>query len=124
LLPKQKTFIQRLNSPLNDRESWLASIGQTIIGKPLTSIDDKDELVLMERLKSWILELDNLTSIDKLAIDSDKEEVFKLDITTKSKGLIPRMVRIPKNKIEESKALMESIQKELGGDKKTRIAIL
>lgn len=124
LLPKQKTFIQRLNSPLNDRESWLASIGQTIIGKPLTSIEDKDELVLMERLKSWILELDNLTSIDKLAVDSDKEEVFKLDITTKSKGLIPRIVRIPKNKIEESKALIESIQKDLGGDKKTRIAIL
>lgn len=124
LLPKQKTFIQRLNSPLNDRESWLASIGQTIIGKPLTSIEDKDELILMARLKSWILELDNLTSIDRLAVDSDKEEVFKLDITTKSKGLIPRMVRIPKNKIEESKALIESIQKDLGGDKKTRIAIL
>ena len=34
------------------------------------------------------------------------------------------MVRIPKNKIEASKTIIESIQKDLGTDKKTRIAIL
>lgn len=124
LSPKQKTFVQRLNSPLNDRDSWLASIGQTIIGKSLASIDDKDELILKDRFKFLITELDNLTNLDKLKVDETKEEVFKLDITTKAKGLSPHVVRISKSKIEAAKNQIASIDKELGKDKKTRIAIL
>jgi hypothetical protein len=124
LLPSQKTFIQRINSPLNDRDSWLASIGQTLIGKPLTSIDDKDENILKDSIKHIVKELDNLCELENLNFDTDKEEVFKLDFTTKKKGLVPHLIRIPKSKIEKAQASINSIEIELGKDKQMRIAIL
>ena len=124
LLAKQKTFIQRVNSPLNDRDSWLASIAQALISKPLTSIEDKDENSLKDNLKHIVSELDNLSELEKINFDSDKEEVFKLDFTTKKMGLIPHVVRIPKSKIEKVKKNIDKIEKELGTDKQMRIAIL
>lgn len=124
LLAKQKTFIQRVNSPLNDRDSWLASIAQALIGKPLTAIEDKDENALKDSLKHLVKELDNISELESLNFDSKKEDVFKLDFTTKKKGLIPHVVRVPKSKIEKVQKNIDMIEKELGDDKQMRIAIL
>ncbi len=122
LLAKQKTFIQRVNSPLNDRDSWLASIAQALISKPLTSIEDKDENSLKDNLKHIVSELDNLSELEKINFDSDKEEVFKLDFTTKKTDLIPHLVRIPKGKIEKVKKNIDKIDRELGTDRQMKIA--
>ncbi|MFL3663345.1 MAG: hypothetical protein ACJ04Q_05030 [Flavobacteriales bacterium] len=124
LISKQKTFIQRINSPLNDRDSWLASIAQVLIGKPLTSIDDKDENIFKDNLKHIVKELDNLLELEKINFDSAKEEVFKIDFTTKKNGLKPYLVRLPKIKIENLQKNINIINKELGKDKQTRIIIL
>ena len=124
LLPKQRTFVQRLNSPLNDRDSWLASIGQVLIGKPLSSIEDNDEVVLMDNLNHLTKELDNLSELSKIKYDAKKEDVFKLDFTTQQDGLNSNMIRIPKEKMKQAKSSIDAIDKELGKDKKMRIAIL
>ena len=124
LIAKQKTFIQRVNSPLNDRDSWLASISQTLLGKTLTSIEDKDEAILKDKLKHIILELDNLSVIDKVKFDKSKEEVVKIDFTSTGQGLMPHLVRIPKAKIKSAEENISLIKKELGQDKQMRIAIL
>lgn len=124
LLPKQKTFIQRLNSPLNDRDSWLASIGQVLIGKPLSSIEDKDEEVLKDNLLHFTKELDNLSELSKIKYDSRKEDVFKIDFTTQHEGLNSNMIRLPKEKMNLAKISIEAIDNALGKDKKMRIAIL
>lgn len=124
LTQKQKALIQRLNSPLNDRDSWIASIGQSLIGKSLDSIDDKDEDILKDNLKHYVSELDNLLEIDKLKVDSEKEDVFKIDFTSKESGLKPHLVRVPKTKSKELNEKMSSIKKELGKDKNMRIALL
>ena len=124
LLAKQKTFIQRVNSPLNDRDSWLASIGQVLTGKSLSSIDDNDEIILKENLSHLVTELDNFSQLDKLKFDEKKEEVFKLDFTTQKDGLNSNMIRISKDKLEKAQDSIKAIGKELGKDKKMRIAIL
>jgi hypothetical protein len=124
LLPRQKTFLQRINSPLNDRDSWLASISQVLVGKPLTSIEDKDENILQDNLAHIVKELDNISILENLNFDKNKEEVFKLDFTTQKDGLIPHLVRIPKGKLEKVQENIKIIQKELGKDKQMRIAIL
>lgn len=38
LLPNQKTFIQRLNSKLDDKNAWLNSLCQAVIGNTLQNI--------------------------------------------------------------------------------------
>lgn len=124
LIAKQKTFIQRVNSPLNDRESWLASIGQVLVGKPLSSIEDKDEEILKDNFLHIVKELDNLSALEKIKFDDKKEDVFKLDFTSQNEGLNSNMIRIPKDKIEKAKDQLKTIDEELGKDKKMRIAIL
>lgn len=124
LLPKQRTFLQRLNSPLNDRDSWLASIGQILIGKPLSSMEDNDESVLLDNLIHFTKELDNLTELAKIKYDDTIEEVYKLDFTSQQNGMNSSVIRVSLQKMEQAKKSMEVIEKELGKDKKMRIAIL
>jgi hypothetical protein len=122
LLPKQKVFIQRLNSPLNDRDSWLASIAQSVIGKTLDKIDDHEEDVLKDRMQHFIQELDNLLSIQKLKTE-EGEQIFKLDITSES-GMKSTNVRISKKQAQELEKSSEAIDKLLGKNKKLRLAML
>lgn len=124
LLPKQKTFVQRINSPLNDRDSWLASIGQVLTGKPLSSIEDNDEALLKDNLLHFTKELDNLSDLTKIKYDEKKEDIYKLDFTTQRDGMSSNVIRVPKEKMEKAKSSMDAISKELGKDKKMRIAIL
>ena len=56
LLNNQKSFIQRLDSPLDDKKAWLNSIGQAIMGKTLERFSDEDEILLYEKFKSMILD--------------------------------------------------------------------
>lgn len=124
LLPQQKTFLQRINSPLNDRDSWLASIGQTLIGKPLTQLLDTEEEVLKAKCKHLLKELDNLTEIEKKSVDSTKEIVFKIDFTSHNSGTLPHVVRIPKSQLTGLETNLQQIDTALGSDKQTRIALL
>jgi len=69
LLSNQKTFVQRLDSPLDDRKAWLNSIVQAVTGKTLENFSDEDEILLYEKFKAMILELDSLTKISKSDIE-------------------------------------------------------
>lgn len=122
LLPKQKIFMARLNSPLNDRDSWLASIGQALLSKPLNNINDPEENILLDKLDHMIKELDNLQVLHKLKAE-DGDQLVKLDVTN-DLGLVSTNVRIPKNKIEEVDSEAAEIEKILSKNKKLRLAIL
>src|SRR5690606_29071984 len=63
ILPSQKTFMLRVNSELDDRDSWLNSICFSLLMKPLDRISDKEEDILKEKLSFTVKELDNLCDI-------------------------------------------------------------
>jgi hypothetical protein len=87
LLSNQKTFVQRLDSPLDDRKAWLNSIVQAVTGKTLETFSDEDEILLYEKFKAMILELDSLTKISKMDIDESKEEVIGVKIANNYLGI-------------------------------------
>lgn len=122
LLSNQKTFVQRLDSPLDDRKAWLNSIVQAIAGKTLEAFSDEDEILLYEKFKSMILELDSLTKISKTDIDESKEEVIGVKIDSFFSKIDPKVVRIPKNKSQEIERLKNQLRKELGEDNTSNIA--
>lgn len=122
LLPKQKMFIARLNSPLNDRDSWLASIGQALLGKPLDQISDIEEDQLYDRLARAVKELDNLSALHKVKL-KEGEEVIKLDITT-AEGMKSQNIRIAKGKQAEVEQVTNDIQKLLSQHKGISLAVL
>lgn len=122
LLSNQKTFVQRLDSPLDDRKAWLNSIAQAVTGKTLEAFTDEDEILLYEKFKAMILELDSLTKISKSDIDESKEEVIGVKIDSFFSKIDPKVVRVPKNKSKEIEQLKNELRNKLGKDNTSNIA--
>ncbi len=123
--PKLRILIQRINTPLDDRQSWISSIATAIMGKPLDQFSDSDELEFFTIFPKRIHELDNLTDISKKDIDEDKEEVLKLELTSFVKGVQQNLIRLPKSKIKQIEQKKQSIQNLLDAkDKQANIALL
>lgn len=122
LLVNQKTFVQRIDSALDDKKAWLNSIAQAVVGKTLENFSDEDEIMLYEKFKSLILELDSLTNISKADIDENSEEVIGVKIDTFFSNINPKIVRVPKKKAEEIELLKTALKKKLGSDKTSNIA--
>lgn len=122
LLSNQKTFVQRIDSPLDDRKAWLNSIAQAVSGKTLEIFSDEDEILLYEKFKAMILELDSLTKISKTDIDESKEEVIGVKIDSFFSKIDPKMVRVPKNKSKEIEQLKNELRNKLGKDNTSNIA--
>lgn len=122
LLTNQKIFVQRIDSALDDKKAWLNSIAQAVTGKTLENFTDIDEIMLYEKCKAIILELDSLTSISIADIDENHEEVIGVKIDTFFSTINPKIVRVPKNKAEEIAQLKTTLKKKLGTDKTSNIA--
>lgn len=123
--PKLRVLIQRINTPLDDRQSWINSIATAILGKPLDQFTDSDELEFQTIFQKRIHELDNLTDISKKDIDENKEEVLKLELTSFVKGVQRNLIRLPKIKVKQIEEKKQNIQKLLdANDKQANIALL
>lgn len=122
LLSNQKTFVQRLDSPLDDKKAWLNSIAQAVIGKTLEVFSDEDEIMLYEKFKAMILELDSLTKISKNDIDDSQEEVIGVKIDSFFSKIDPKVVRFPKSKSNEIEQLKNELKDKLGKDNTSNIA--
>jgi hypothetical protein len=124
LTPGQKTFVQRLNSQLDDRNAWLNSMAQAVVGRSLDSLRDTDEGPLYDKFRRLMRELDNLTNLTDTNIDAEHEEVFSLKIGSLVDGLQEELVRMPKSKSAAVTQMEKAIRKQLGNDLVVNIATL
>ena len=122
LLKIHKTFLQRINSPLEDRDSWLASIFQAVIQKPLDQISDREENIAKEKLNSIIKELDNLLELS--AIETPGKEAIRLELTTFENGIRSKNILIPRKKKEEIERLTNEIRGHIGKFSDISLAVL
>ncbi|MBA7533981.1 hypothetical protein ES705_26227 [subsurface metagenome] len=122
LLPHQKVFLQRVSSPIVERDSWIASIAQAVLKKPLDQISDREEQVLKDKLLHFVKELDNLREIQQG--QKDNNEVLKFDLTTINNGLRSRVIEIPRGKKKEVKKLVNEIRKQLKSKENISVAVL
>ena len=104
-----KSFINRINSPLDDRVSWLQSITQAILKKNLDRINDKEEALLYDTLKTYSIELDNLLVLSKAQLHDKPENIVKLDFTD-AKGMKSQVVRLNKKANSKTKKLVQEIE--------------
>ena len=95
LSSRQKTFYTRLTSPIDDRNSWLASIGQVVLGKNPEKIQDQDREVLSEKLGYAIRSLDNLLDVIALVESGDEEDVLHIQVTSLKEGLKESVLKLP-----------------------------
>jgi len=123
-LPNQRTFIQRVDSEIDDKKAYLNSLTQAILGKPLDNIKDEDEIALYEKLNSIIRELDAMTRISGIATDSDKEEVLEIEINGLNSSSKRNLIRLPKSKSKQIEDLAETLRSKLSQDKELNIMAL
>lgn len=122
LLANQKIFIQRIDSALEDNKSWLNSISQAVLGKTLENFNDKDEVILYEKFKEMISDLDTLTQISKNDVDYEKEEIISVKIDSFFNSINPKIVRFPKTKSKDIDSIKLNLEANLGTDKTSNIA--
>ena len=116
-LPIQKTFIQRLDSQLDDKNAWLNSISQSVVGKPLNNFKDEDEFALYDKFKTLISDLDSLTNLSEEDVNEETEEAFGIEFSSFSGGIKKSFIRLPKAKSFEANSMQENIKKLLTKDK-------
>lgn len=124
LTPAQKTFVQRIDSTLDDRTAWLASLAQALIGRNMESFRDEDEVMLYERFKAMILELDGLTELSAADIDEHTEEVMGVRLDNFMQEVKRSLVRLPKNRMGEVEKIRQALQTSLSAEKSLNIAAL
>lgn len=125
LLPYQKTFYERICSPLDDRLAWLSSLTQATIGTGLESLTDNEVDKLHERFVVLIHELDNLNDLALQQVNLEQETVFSLEISSPGSSSNKKLIRFPKEQDAKLKYLEGEINKIIDEENRlTKIAIL
>ena len=124
MLPYQKTFVQRIDSPIKDRRAWLSSICQSVVNKPLENLLDEDEKLLYDRFKLWSQELDSLTTMSKSIVDPEKEELLGLQFDSFIDGIKKSIIRLPKSQSAEIDKIKKTVESVLSDNKSLNIAAL
>lgn len=123
LLPYQKTLLMRILSDLDDRKAWLSSVAQAVVGKTLDNFRDEDEVLLYDKFKTLVLELDSLTHLSKSVVDEANEDVLNLEIGS-FEEIRKKTIRVPKKKKEKIEEIEKLLRTQLGKDKTLNIAAL
>jgi hypothetical protein len=124
LLGHQKSFIQRIDSALDDKKAWIVSICQAIMGKSPELFRDEDEVLFYDKLQKLVFELDSLTKLSAVKVDDEKEDVLGFQFDSFVSGVKQSLIRVPKTKTENINLLSETLKYQLGKDKIVNIAAL
>lgn len=68
-------FYRRLVSPIDDRESWLKSIADIALGKPINNMIDAEELILMNNLSLYARKLFEVSSLHEFKSSENRQMV-------------------------------------------------
>ena len=110
LLPSHiKTFFIRLTSALDDKESWVNSVVQDLVGSTLQSISDIDLEKLDNRLEKSFLELDHLVDLHKIELDNN-QEVYRIEVTTTKGGDNPEQFIVNEKDIKKAEDLTDKMK--------------
>lgn len=124
LLPKEKTLINRISSKLDDRASWLKSLGDTILTKGINQIRDEEEILLLDNTAKILTNLENLVELHKLKEDRKEDEILQFQITqTDGKTHVENLI-ISQNDQKELVSLEKELEALLGKNKSLRKAAL
>ncbi len=123
-LPHQKTFLMRIDSPLEERNLWLSSICQAVIGVPLEIATDALEVKLYHKFKEVILELDSLNNLAASEFNEEKEEAMEIEIASFGEQKKKNILRLPKSKLQDLNEIQSRLEKSLTGEKRTDVYVL
>lgn len=116
LLPAHiKSFFIRLTSGLDDKESWINSIVQDLVGCTLKEISDIDYDKLKNRFETSFLELDHLVDLHNVKLRKE-QEIFRIEFTTSKGGDQAQQFILDKGAQEKADELADNLLGNLSSD--------
>ena len=116
LLPKHiKSFFIRLTSGLDDKESWINSMVQDLVGCTLQEISDIDYDKLKNRFETSFLELDHLVDLHKVKLKKE-QEIFRIEFTSSKGGDQAQQFILDKSSQEDADELAKNLLGKLSDD--------
>lgn len=83
LIPKFKVFHTRLMSKLDDRDSWLKSLADQLLGKSIEKMNDQEEIILLDSFKEAFANLDRVQEVHKF-LKHEENEAYTFDLIDKT----------------------------------------
>jgi hypothetical protein len=124
LLQKQKSFVQRVDSLLEEKRTWLSSICQSLLGKNIESLLDEDEMLLHDSFKNMIQDLDGLMELSAIEIDESKESVFNIQLATFGSVPLKSIIRVSNAKVGLLDDYTKNVESKLTNDPEMNKLIL
>ncbi len=80
LTAKQKVLSKRIKSRIEERDHYIISISDAVIGKDIHKLSDDEEPVLLDRLPEAILDLEKQIPLQQLKEERKEDEVFYFEV--------------------------------------------
>lgn len=113
LLAKENgVFYRRLVSPIDDRESWLKSVADIALGKPINKMIDAEELILMNNLSLYARKLFEVSSLHEFKSNENRQMVSLTILNSEG------------NQIESKLIIDRTIEKEIASTKSDVVSII
>lgn len=93
LLTKENSvFYRRLISPIDDRESWLKSVADIALGKPIDKMLDSEEIILMNNVSRYARKLFEVSSLHEFKSDQNRKMVSLTFLNTNGEKLENKLI--------------------------------
>lgn len=113
LLAKENgVFYRRLVSPIDDRESWLKSVADIALGKPINNMIDAEELILMNNLSLYARKLFEVSSLHEFKSNENRQMVSLTILNSEG------------NQMESKLIIDQTIEKEIATTKSDVVSII
>ena len=103
-----RPFLMRIQSSLDERDSWISSMCHVLLRKPLEQISDQDETILYEKLIRATKELDNQRDME--AESEGSSQIAKIEVMKLGEGMYTEMIDIPPSLDSRVSELIDKIE--------------
>lgn len=109
LTTKQRNFLNRVLFPQTDKTVWFESICFVVLDKPLTSLKDNEEELLIDNILYLFRELTKYIDISAVARLDSKDQIYKFELVSTEGTVSPQAFILP----ESYKSLTDDIEEKI-----------
>lgn len=124
LSPVQKAFLTRLFLSQPNKTGWYEAICYVLLNKPLSSLKDNEEALLIDKLRYMFNALTKFIDISAVTNKGAKDEIYKFDLASTEGTIYPKAFVLPENQRDKVEKLEESINNILSGDENIDVCTL
>lgn len=120
----QKAFYTRLFLSQPNKTAWYEAVCYVLLNKPLSSLKDSEEALLIDNLQHMFNALTKFIDISAVAKEGVKDEIYRFDLVSTEGTIYPKAFILPDNQKDMVEKLEQSINDILSGDENIDVCTL